>query len=122
MAALIAIFGTYPLDLVQTHLTVQTKQNSKYKGILQTIATITKEEGILQLYRGIGITILVHSSRMLFIGKSSAPAIALNMVLWEKLKDAVNSRIYGEINDHKIHPLVSAFCGSVAGTVSSTGM
>lgn len=58
LAAATAVFTTYPLDVVQTQLTVQTKQN-KYKGITGTLRTIYHEEGFAQLYRGLLMGFLV---------------------------------------------------------------
>ena len=57
-AALTAITLTYPLDFVQTQLTVQTTAK-KYTGIVNTLTTVIKEEGFSQLYRGYLATVLV---------------------------------------------------------------
>lgn len=59
LAAATAVFMTYPLDVVQTYLTVQTV-NPEYKGIIGTLRKISREEGFLQLYRGMSIGIVVN--------------------------------------------------------------
>jgi hypothetical protein len=60
-AAMTAILCTYPLDLVQTQLSVQTT-TQKYTGIIQTLSTMAKEEGISSLYRGLSVTMIVSTS------------------------------------------------------------
>jgi hypothetical protein len=57
-AALTSITLTYPLDFVQTQLTVQTTAR-KYTGIANTLTTVIKEEGFSALYRGYLATVLV---------------------------------------------------------------
>ncbi len=49
----------YPLDVVQTQLTVQTT-TTRYTGMIHTFSTMAKEEGVLSLYRGLTVTILVR--------------------------------------------------------------
>jgi len=103
LAAATAVFTTYPLDVVQTQLTVQTKQN-KYKGITGTLRTIYHEEGFAQLYRGLLMGFL-----------SVVPYIALNMSIWESLKQFFVKKNGGEPS-----LIISAFCGAISGSVAST--
>jgi len=64
LAAATALFFTYPLDVVQTHLTVQTTR--KYKGILDAFQTIIRNDGIFALYRGVSMSVLVIQTFDLF--------------------------------------------------------
>mmetsp|Transcript_10356 Transcript_10356/g.14203 ORF Transcript_10356/g.14203 Transcript_10356/m.14203 type:complete len:317 (+) Transcript_10356:86-1036(+) len=113
-AATTAVIVTYPLDFVQTQLAVQTTTR-KYTGILNTISTVTKQEGISQLYRGFNVALL-----------STIPYIAINMTLWEHLKKLVRRKFSKEGpkgDTHKsggLSPIVSALCGAVSGAVAST--
>ena len=47
----------YPLDLVRTRLSAQTK-GQYYTGIAHALRTIARDEGLLGLYRGLGATLL----------------------------------------------------------------
>lgn len=47
----------YPLDLVRTRLSAQTKGHY-YTGIAHAVRTIARDEGLLGLYRGLGATLL----------------------------------------------------------------
>ena len=53
-STLIATVLLYPTDLLKTRLTVQHVQPSlaKYRGIIHATRTITREEGLRALYRG----------------------------------------------------------------------
>lgn len=113
-AAATAVFATYPLDLVQTHLTVQLKK-ARYRGIWNTLSTITKEEGFFQLYRGLGMSLLVSfvyfPSHIVF--QSVAPYTALNMSIWETLKKRISK-------EKHTSPTISAMCGAISGSIAST--
>jgi len=100
-AAVTAVVITYPLDLVQTQLTVQTT-TKRYTGMVNTIATMTKEEGFLSLYRGLTVTLL-----------SACPYTALNMTIWEVLKKVVTG-------DNKASAWVSALCGAASSAIASS--
>jgi len=62
-AGMIAAGLTNPLDLVRTRLQTQgeVKAGPKYSGMLNTIATIWKEEGVIGFSRGVGPRMLFHS-------------------------------------------------------------
>jgi len=100
-AAMTAVILTYPLDVVQTQLTVQTTTH-RYKGIIGTVTTMAKEEGFLSLYKGLTVTLL-----------SSCPYIALNMTIWENLKKFISK-------GKKSSAWVSALCGATSGAIASS--
>lgn len=103
-SAMTAVLCTYPLDLVQTQLAVQTTKQ-RYTGIANTLTTVVRQEGLLQLYRGLSVTMI-----------SVVPYIALNMTIWENLKKFVS----GGVSVDLIDPKTSAACGAVSGAIAST--
>lgn len=59
-AGIIATVITYPLDMLKTRLTTNhvNKGKAHYKGILDAVATIAKQEGALALYKGLWTSVL----------------------------------------------------------------
>ncbi|KAK8809701.1 hypothetical protein WA158_000644 [Blastocystis sp. Blastoise] len=55
---IIATCSVYPLDMVKTRLTIQSKVNPKYNGIVDAFKKIYKEEGFLAFYKGMLASIL----------------------------------------------------------------
>ncbi|KAF4395657.1 uncharacterized protein LOC133030564 isoform X1 [Cannabis sativa] len=103
MAGITAATATYPLDLVRTRLAAQTNM-IYYRGIGHALRTITSEEGILGLYKGLGATLL-----------GVGPNIALSFSVYESL------RSYWQLHrPHDSPVLVSLACGSLSGIASST--
>lgn len=108
-----ASVATYPLDLVQTTLTVQTTER-KYTGIINVLTTVTKQEGFLQLYRGLFVSVVVILDGMqVLIFQAVAPYVALNMTLWENFKLFFTGT-------HMPGVAVSAICGAMSGAIAST--
>ena len=64
----------YPLDLVRTRLSAQTK-SQYYTGIAHALRTITRDEGMLGLYRGLGATLL-----------QVTPSLAINYTAYGTLR------------------------------------
>ena len=64
----------YPLDLVRTRLSAQTK-GQYYKGIAHAVRTIARDEGLLGLYRGLGATLL-----------QVTPSLAINYTAYGTLR------------------------------------
>lgn len=66
LAGTVATVATYPLDLVRTRLSVQTIPGqgaiyaSRYRGMWHCLCSITREEGFMALYKGMGVSILVR--------------------------------------------------------------
>jgi len=130
LAALTAVVCTYPLDLVQTQLTVQTTTH-RYNGIVDTLVKIVRQEGFLQMYRGLSVTCI-----------STVPYISINMTIWEYLKQAaslsgyslllLSSSLSSSSNypssqeslsgqyPPRVSPWVSAACGGISGAIAST--
>ena len=57
VAGFFASFFSLPFDFVKTRLQKQaraTDGSTRYKGMLDCFAKVTKEEGILRFYRGFG--------------------------------------------------------------------
>ncbi|KAH1093339.1 hypothetical protein GLYMA_14G064900v4 [Glycine max] len=103
MAGITAATSTYPLDLVRTRLAAQTNF-TYYRGIWHALHTISKEEGIFGLYKGLGTTLL-----------TVGPSIAISFSVYETL------RSYWQSNRSDDSPVViSLACGSLSGIASST--
>ncbi|KAG5064345.1 hypothetical protein JHK85_005528 [Glycine max] len=103
LAGVTAATTTYPLDLVRTRLAAQTNF-TYYRGIWHALHTISKEEGIFGLYKGLGTTLL-----------TVGPSIAISFSVYETL------RSYWQSNRSDDSPaVVSLACGSLSGIASST--
>ncbi|PON35287.1 Mitochondrial carrier protein [Parasponia andersonii] len=103
LAGITAASATYPLDLVRTRLAAQTNM-MYYRGIGHALGTITREEGISGLYKGLGATLL-----------GVGPNIALSFSVYESLRCFWHSH-----RPHDSPVLVSLTCGSLSGIASST--
>ncbi|XP_021813818.1 mitochondrial substrate carrier family protein B-like isoform X2 [Prunus avium] len=103
LAGITAASVTYPLDLVRTRLAAQTNV-MYYKGIWQTLQTISRDEGLFGLYKGLGATLL-----------GVGPSIAISFSVYETLRASWQSH---RPNDSTV--LVSLACGSLSGIASST--
>ncbi|XP_041001149.1 mitochondrial substrate carrier family protein B-like isoform X4 [Juglans microcarpa x Juglans regia] len=104
LAGITAASVTYPLDLVRTRLAAQTNV-IYYRGIWHALQTISKEEGILGLYKGLGATLL-----------GVGPSIAISFSVYETLRSFWKLH---RPDDSTV--LVSLACGSLSGIASSTG-
>jgi hypothetical protein len=62
MIVCIAQVLTMPLDVVKTRLMTQSS-TGQYKGLLDCLLTIAKDEGLLALFRGIGPRFLINLVR-----------------------------------------------------------
>ncbi|XP_028792742.1 mitochondrial substrate carrier family protein B isoform X2 [Neltuma alba] len=103
LAGISAATATYPLDLVRTRLAAQTKV-IYYRGIWHALRTISQEEGVLGLYKGLGATLL-----------GVGPNIAISFTVYETLRSLWQSN---RPSDSSV--LVSLACGSLSGIASST--
>ncbi|GAV89961.1 Mito_carr domain-containing protein [Cephalotus follicularis] len=103
LAGITAATATYPLDLVRTRLTAQTNV-MYYRGIFHTLQTISREEGVLGLYKGLGATLL-----------GVGPSIAISFAVYESLRS-----FWQSLRPHDSTVLVSLACGSLSGLASST--
>ncbi|KAJ6357648.1 hypothetical protein OIU78_005486 [Salix suchowensis] len=74
LAGITAASATYPLDLVRTRLAAQTNV-TYYRGIWHALQTISREESVLGLYKGLGATLL-----------GVGPSIAISFSVYESLR------------------------------------
>ncbi|XP_055959941.1 uncharacterized protein LOC126660662 isoform X2 [Mercurialis annua] len=103
LAGITAASTTYPLDLVRTRLAAQTNV-IYYKGIFHALQTITTEEGVFGLYKGLGATLL-----------GVGPNIAIGFSVYETLRSFWQSH-----RPHDSPVAMSLACGSLSGIASST--
>ncbi|KAK9283054.1 hypothetical protein L1049_011282 [Liquidambar formosana] len=103
LAGITAASATYPLDLVRTRLAAQTNV-IYYRGIWHALRIISREEGILGLYKGLGATLL-----------GVGPSLAISFSVYDTLRSSWQSQ-----RPHDSPVLVSLACGSVSGIASST--
>ncbi|PIN09050.1 Mitochondrial solute carrier protein [Handroanthus impetiginosus] len=103
LAGVTAASATYPLDLVRTRLAAQTNV-SYYKGIWHALRTISKEEGLFGLYKGLGATLL-----------GVGPNLAISFSVYETAR---SYWLFHRPEDSTV--LVSLACGSLSGIASST--
>ncbi|KAF5729625.1 hypothetical protein HS088_TW21G01792 [Tripterygium wilfordii] len=132
LAGITAASTTYPLDLVRTRLAAQTNV-MYYRGIWHALQTISREEGVLGLYKGLGATLLVcfylhyiliyvmssFFGLCLTAGLSSlqgvGPSLAISFSVYEYLRSFWQSN---RPQDSTV--VVSLACGSLSGIASST--
>uniref|UniRef100_A0A2P2LDJ7 Mitochondrial substrate carrier family protein B-like n=2 Tax=Rhizophora mucronata TaxID=61149 RepID=A0A2P2LDJ7_RHIMU len=103
LAGITAASATYPLDLVRTRLAAQTNV-MYYRGIGHALQTITRDEGVLGLYKGLGATLL-----------GVGPNIAISFSVYETLRSFWQSN---RPNDSSV--AMGLACGSLSGIASST--
>ncbi|XP_051143309.1 uncharacterized protein LOC127259761 [Andrographis paniculata] len=103
LAGVTAASATYPLDLVRTRLAAQ-RNVIYYRGIWHALRTISKEERIRGLYKGLGATLL-----------GVGPNLAISFSVYD------TGRSYWHFHRPEDSPvLVSLACGSLSGIVAST--
>ncbi|KAK9075432.1 hypothetical protein SSX86_003755 [Deinandra increscens subsp. villosa] len=103
LAGITAASVTYPLDLVRTRLSAQ-RNVMYYRGIWHALTTISREEGIFGLYKGLGACLL-----------GVGPNLAISFSVYD------TARSYWQLHrpqDSTV--LVSLACGSLSGIASST--
>ncbi|XP_049411711.1 uncharacterized protein LOC125874739 isoform X2 [Solanum stenotomum] len=103
LAGITAASVTYPLDLVRTRLAAQTNV-IYYRGIWHALQTISREEGIAGLYKGMGATLL-----------GVGPNLAISFSVYDTVRSYWQSH---RPDDSTV--LVSLACGSLSGVASST--
>ncbi|CAN6250864.1 unnamed protein product [Urochloa humidicola] len=109
-----AVICTYPLDLIRTKLAYQVKgavsvgfreckpSEQVYKGIMDCVKTIYRQNGLKGLYRG-----MAPSLYGIF------PYSGLKFYFYEKMKSHVPE-------EHRKHIIAKLGCGSVAGLLGQT--
>ncbi len=58
LAGISAALATCPLEVVETRLIAQNGQEPTYRGLLHSLSTIYRNEGLQALYRGFSLTVL----------------------------------------------------------------
>ncbi|XP_024974255.1 mitochondrial substrate carrier family protein B-like isoform X2 [Cynara cardunculus var. scolymus] len=105
LAGVTAASVTYPLDLIRTRLSAQTNVNY-YRGIWHALHTISREEGIFGLYKGLGACLL-----------GVGPNLAISFSVYH------TARSYWQLqrpDDSTV--MVGLACGSLSGIASSTDL
>ncbi|RDY02094.1 Mitochondrial adenine nucleotide transporter ADNT1, partial [Mucuna pruriens] len=110
-AGIIAMSGTYPMDLVRGRLTVQTEASPRqYRGMLHALSTVFREEGPRALYKGWLPSVI-----------GVIPYVGLNFSVYESLKDwLIRSKAFGIAQDSELSVTTRLACGAAAGTVGQT--
>ncbi|KAJ0833538.1 putative mitochondrial carrier protein [Helianthus annuus] len=103
LAGITAASVTHPLDLVRTRLSAQ-RNVMYYRGISHALRTISREEGIFGLYKGLGACLL-----------GVGPNLAISFSVYD------TARSYWQLHRQEDSTaLVSLACGSLSGIASST--
>jgi len=98
LAGFTSLTFTYPLELIRTRLTVQSKNQKNYTGIWNACTTITRNEGPSALFKGYGMSCI-----------GFIPYLSINFYVFNYLKDRTNK--YG-------NPLINLTNGCIAGTTA----
>jgi len=101
-AGVMAVAFTYPLDLIRTRLSTQTKVKH-YNGIADAFRKIVASQGVRGLFRGVGTAMT-----------SVAPFSALNFTAYEMLKE------YGATYFTTNSIFLSAGYGAASGSIAMT--
>ncbi|KAJ1433955.1 Mitochondrial carrier protein [Sesbania bispinosa] len=75
LAGIASWIFNYPTDVIKTRLQAQTPSSMKYKGILDCVLKIIKEEGSIVLWRGFGATLV----RAFVINSAIFPAYEISL-------------------------------------------
>eukprot|EP00850_Spirogloea_muscicola_P005889 SM000027S09670 [mRNA] locus=s27:672134:679076:- [translate_table: standard] len=102
VAGMTSTIVTYPLELIKTRLTVQP---GEYKGLLDAWARIVKEEGFLELYRGLFPSMI-----------GVIPYAGVNYYAYDSLRN-----LYKKVlKTDKVDSFSTLCMGSAAGAIAST--
>eukprot|EP00850_Spirogloea_muscicola_P012516 SM000081S22650 [mRNA] locus=s81:294672:301933:+ [translate_table: standard] len=102
VAGITSTIVTYPLELIKTRLTVQP---GEYKGLLDAWARIVKEEGFLELYRGLFPSMI-----------GVIPYAGVNYYAYDSLRN-LYKRV---LKTDKVDSFSTLCMGSAAGAIAST--
>jgi solute carrier family 25 phosphate transporter 23/24/25/41 len=115
-AGSIACLACYPLDLVRARLTTEIEGKKHYSGMFDAFAKITKSEGLLGFYSGVGPTLLV-----------AVPNLAISYTVYGTLKEYTlddelfyNMRkIDADSGEPKLGFFLTIACGAASGILAS---
>jgi solute carrier family 25 phosphate transporter 23/24/25/41 len=116
MAGSIACLGCYPLDLVRARLTTEMEGTRHYNGMFDAFRKITKSEGLMGFYSGVGPTLLV-----------AVPNLAISYTVYGTLKEYTlddelfyNMRkIDADSGEPKLGLFLTVMCGAASGILAS---
>lgn len=103
-AAGLAVCASYPLDVIKTRLTTQTK-TMYYRGVSDCCRKILQDEGFAGLYRGLGPTLF-----------AAVPTITLNLFLYGQMKEELFR------TRSSISPVETVCMGATSGLISSMSL
>jgi solute carrier family 25 phosphate transporter 23/24/25/41 len=103
LSSLIAVSIAYPLDVVRTRLTTETKCNFHYRTIGRALRLIKEEEGVRGFYRGLPLTLL-----------SVIPCTALSFTAYESLRDFFEAQF-----GRDLRPYETLGCGAASAMTAS---
>lgn len=117
LAGITAVTFTYPLDVIRSRLAFQFKGEEKYKGILDCIRKIYKENGnqLRGYYRGYSITIA-----------GMIPYAGLSFSIYDKLKHLILNMKINKLsiesnkNKYELTIVGRLICGGLTGALSQT--
>jgi solute carrier family 25 phosphate transporter 23/24/25/41 len=115
-AGSIACLGCYPLDLVRARLTTEMEGTRHYNGMFDAFRKITKTEGLMGFYSGVGPTLLV-----------AVPNLAISYTVYGTLKEYTlddelfyNMRkIDADSGEPKLGFFLTVTCGAASGILAS---
>jgi solute carrier family 25 phosphate transporter 23/24/25/41 len=116
MAGSIACLGCYPLDLVRARLTTEMEGTRHYNGMFDAFRKITKSEGLMGFYSGVGPTLLV-----------AVPNLAISYTVYGTLKEyTLDDELFynmRKIDADSGEPILGFFltvmCGAASGILAS---
>jgi solute carrier family 25 phosphate transporter 23/24/25/41 len=104
-AGFLATFCTYPMDFIRCRLSMQTEKHALYRGLVDGIVTVARQEGFLRLYTGIWPSLL-----------GIIPYAGFQLSTYDMTRNALMKH-YGEEHSTK---LITFASGSIAGMVAQT--
>lgn len=109
-AGITAVSVTYPLDVVRARLAMQSEgllKGKPYRGMMDALITISKEEGIRALYRGMGAT-----------NCGVGPYAGLKFASYEAIKSAFSSALH--VEESELPTYARVISGASAGAIAQT--
>merc|ERR1719155_283827 len=103
LSSLIAVSIAYPLDVIRTRLTAETKGQRPYGTIRRALFLIREEEGMRGFYRGMPLTLL-----------SVIPCTSLSFTAYESLRDFFEDNL-----GRNLHPYETFGCGAASAMTAS---
>lgn len=103
LSSLIAVSIAYPLDVIRTRLTTETKNTFHYRTIGRALVLIREEEGVRGFYRGLPLSLL-----------SVIPCTALSFTAYESLRDFFEAQF-----GRNLRPYETLGCGAASAMTAS---